>query len=226
MKQSRQYVCFGFARAILLCATALVFLLQGEVYANELAQENVPVLKKILVVGDSLSAAYKLSSHEGWVKLMSERITAEQLPYEVVNASISGATTAAGLQLMPAVLATHTPQILLLELGANDGLQGKPVAYITNNLRKLIELGRDSGAQVVLIGIRIPPNFGPRYTEPFFQQYSDLAQQYQLPLVPFLLDGVAGHSELMMEDGLHPQALGQEVVLNNVWSVVESLLAP
>lgn len=179
---------------------------------------------KVLVVGDSLSAAYKLSSSQGWVHLLSERISQQKFVASVVNASVSGATTAAGLQILPAALESHKPSIVVLELGANDGLQGKPVSYITRNLRKLIETSQNSGAKVILVGIRLPPNFGPKYTEPFFEQYAALAEEYQLPLVPFLLGGVAGHPDYMMPDGLHPNAAGQPIVLENVWPLIEPLL--
>ncbi len=180
--------------------------------------------KKILILGDSLSAAYKLAAEDGWVHLLQERIDRDKLPFEVVNASVSGATTAAGLQLLPNALSVHQPAFVLIELGANDGLQGKPVPYISRNLTALIKQAHGAGAKVVLMGIKLPPNFGSRYTQPFFEQYISLANQFELPLVPFLLEGVAGDTNLMMRDGLHPKAKAQPLVLDNVWRVIEPLL--
>ena len=170
----------------------------------------------ILVLGDSLSAAYKLPEEKGWVNLLHQELTQKKYAINLVNASISGITTVAGLQILPNALETHKPDIVILELGANDGLQGKPIAYISQNLSQLIEMAKSSGAEVLLLGIRLPPNFGSKYTEPFFQQFFDLASKHQVAHVPFLLEGVAGNPELMMSDGLHSSAAGQVVVLRNV----------
>ncbi len=191
--------------------------------------QNAPVLdgsgpKKVLVLGDSLSAAYKLPAERGWVYLLQQRLRDQGAATQVVNASVSGATTAAGLQILPGALATHSPDVVLIELGANDGLQGKPVPYIRKNLQQLITLAQATGAKVVLLGVRLPPNFGARYTEPFFAQYAALAVQNNLTLVPFILKGVAGQSGLMMEDGLHPNAEGQLHVLENVWAELAPIL--
>ena len=186
-----------------------------------------PSSKPLLIVGDSLSAAYNLAEEQGWVHLLQQRLkTDEQYRglYTVVNASAGGATSAAALQRLPALLILHQPAIVVLEMGANDGLQGKPIAYITQNLRELIILSQQAGAKVVLTGIRIPPNFGKRYTEPFFNQYSALAVEYSLPLVPFLLAGVAGDSSLMQADRLHPTAEAQPIVLDNVWPILKEVL--
>lgn len=195
------------------------------VYSQTTTELDVKKEKKILVVGDSLSAAYKLSAEQGWVHLLQLRLLDNDYPYRVVNASVSGATTAAGLQIMPQALARHRPEIVLIELGGNDGLQGKPVPYITNNLERLISLAKGAQARVVLLGTRLPPNFGARYTEPFFAQYAMLAKRHELPLVPFLLEGVAGYSSLMMEDGIHPRAEGQRLLLENVWPTLKPLVA-
>lgn len=181
----------------------------------------------LLVVGDSLSAAYNLAEEKGWVYLLAQRVNKHptfKQSYRVVNASVGGATSAAALQRLPALLKEHSPAMVLLEMGANDGLQGKPIPYITANLSKLIDLCRDYDAKVVLVGIRIPPNYGKRYTEPFFNQYAALAQKYQLPLVPFLLDGVVGNSELMQNDRLHPTAEAQPQILETVWSILKDVL--
>lgn len=188
------------------------------------ALDNSSATKTILVMGDSLSAAYKLSASDGWVHLLEQRLTSHARPYRVVNASVSGATSAAGLQLLPQSLAKHSPDIVILELGANDGLQGKPVPYITENLRRLIRMIRKEGADVLLLGVHLPPNMGSRYTKPFFAQYARLAEQEAVGLVPFLMDGVAGHPELMLDDGLHPKAEGQKILLDNVWHQLEPML--
>ncbi len=193
-------------------------------YSADKPALDAPALKKILILGDSLSAAYKLSAEEGWVHLLQARIDRDKLPFKVVNASVSGATTAAGLQILPNALSVHQPAFVLIELGANDGLQGKPVPYIRRNLTALIKQSQDAGAKVVLVGIQLPPNFGSRYTQPFFEQYAVLAKQFGLPLVPFLLEGVAGNADLMMRDGLHPKAKAQSLVLENVWPILNPLL--
>lgn len=180
--------------------------------------------KKILVLGDSLSAAYKLPEEQGWVALMAQRIRERNYSVEVINASISGATTDAGINVLRAALEQHKPQLVLLELGANDGLQGKPIPRISANLEQLISMAKAADAEVLLIGIRLPPNLGKRYTEPFFQQYASLAKKHELALLPFLLEGVAGNPQLMLDDGLHPAAAGQPLILENVWPRLEPIL--
>lgn len=180
--------------------------------------------ESLVVLGDSLSAAYGLAADEGWVHRL-QRTLAENYPqYKVINASISGATTDAGLQRLPRLLSDHQPDILVLQLGANDGLQGKPVVRTRQNLQKLIDIGKDSGAEVVLLGIRLPPNLGSRYTEPFFAMYGQLAKKNDLALVPFLLDGVAGNAALMQSDGLHPRAEAGDRIFNNIWPTLEAVI--
>ncbi len=178
-------------------------------------------------MGDSLSAAYYIPLESGWVSLLGERLQ-QRFPddnVELRNASISGATTAAGLQTLPAVLKEFKPQIVILEMGGNDGLQGKPVSLIKENLRKLIVLSEQHEAEVLLVGMRLPPNLGSRYTEPFFQNFAQLAEEYQLAYVPFLLEGVATVPGLMQSDGIHPTAEGQPQMLENVWPTLEALIA-
>lgn len=169
---------------------------------------------KVLVLGDSLSAAYGLPPEHGWVAALSRRFASNQI--EFVNASVSGATTAAGLERLPTLLKQHQPDWVVLELGANDGLQGKPIGYIRNNLEALIKQAKAADSRVILLGIRLPPNLGRRYTEPFFEMYATLAKEYQLDYVPFILDGVAGNEQLMQDDGLHPNKKGQEVMANQL----------
>ena len=179
----------------------------------------------ILVVGDSLSAAYNLAEEQGWVALLAQRMASKRLPYKVVNASVGGATTAAALQRFPVLVEEYKPATVILQIGANDGLQGKPVPYITANIERLITQAQGSGAEVLLIGVQLPPNFGERYTQPFFQQYRILAEKYQLAYVPFLLEGVAGRSDLMQKDGLHPTAEAQPIILDVVWPSLQGMLS-
>lgn len=189
----------------------------AETASGAAASEAQP---RILVLGDSLSAAYNIPREAGWVNLLRERLQQLQPSAEVVNGSVSGATTAAGLQVLPRHLEEHSPTLVILELGANDGLQGKPIPYITRNLQRMIDLARSAGADVVLVGVRLPPNYGAGYTEPFFNQFAQLAENYRLAYVPFILEGVAGDASLMQEDGLHPVAAAQPKVLANVWPAV------
>lgn len=183
---------------------------------------NAQSTSTVLVLGDSLSAAYGLSPEQGWVAAMQNRFAEEDIKF--VNASISGATTAAGLSRLPALLQRHNPQWLVLELGANDGLQGKPIPYIRRNLASLIEQAQAAGSEVMLLGVRLPPNLGKRYTEPFFSVYGDLAQEYQLNYLPFILEGVAGDPRLMQSDGLHPNAEGQKVMSKLLHGPLEQFL--
>jgi acyl-CoA thioesterase-1 len=173
--------------------------------------------KRVLVMGDSLSAAYRLREDQGWVALMAQRVAEQNLSLDIVNASVSGATTAAGLRILPARLAEIKPDLVMLELGANDALQGKPLAYIRKNLESLIELSLSHNAKVLVIAVRIPPNYGSAYAEPFYQQYKTLADKHSVFYAPFMLDGVADNPELMMDDGKHPIAEAQALVLDNIW---------
>ncbi len=170
------------------------------------------------MLGDSLSAAYRMPKEQGWVNLLRQRVKPE---WQVINGAVSGATTAQGLSLLPGLLKQHQPEILILELGGNDGLQGKPIKHITQNLEKLVLQAKQAGATVVLLGIRIPSNFGSRYTEPFFQQYKKIAKKHGLAYHPFLLEGVATNKSLMMNDGIHPKAAAQPKILENVWGVLK-----
>ena len=178
--------------------------------------------KTVMVLGDSISAAYGIAPESGWVTLLQQRL--EQYDHQLVNASFGGATTESGVQRLPELLAEYHPDILLLELGGNDGLQGKPVPYITQNLRTMITTALAANTRVVLLGIKIPPNYGSRYTEPFFQQYENLANEYKLVYVPFILAGIAEHRELMQNDGIHPIADAQPKILDNIWPTLKPLL--
>lgn len=156
--------------------------------------------------------------------LLQQRLAQQGFPHHVVNASVSGETTSGGLSRLAAALKQHQPDIVILELGANDGLRGLPVNDMQRNLRAMIEASRAVKAHVLLVGMKIPPNYGPHYTQEFAASYPQLAQQYGLPLVPFLLDGVAGKAELTQDDGLHPNAAAQPRVLDNVWSALLPML--
>ncbi|MEZ5448785.1 MAG: arylesterase [Thiolinea sp.] len=175
----------------------------------------------ILVWGDSLSAAYGIPIEQGWVSLLQEKLGEA---YQVINGSISGETTIGGLTRLPKALEDYQPDYLLLELGANDGLRGLSTTNMQDNLNQMIEQAQQAGAEVVLLGIRIPPNYGMVYTQKFDQVFSDLASQHEIPLLPFLLDKVALDYDLMQEDGLHPTAEAQPLILENVWPVLEPVL--
>jgi len=178
----------------------------------------------LLVVGDSLSAAYGLPQNQGWVSLLEQELEQRDSRLRVVNASVSGETSSGGLSRLPRLLEDYQPKLVLLELGANDGLRGTPLRIMEQNLRQMIELSQAANAQVLLIGIRLPPNYGPQYTERFYQIYPKLAQEYGLPLVPFLLENVATDYRLMQRDGLHPNADAQPIVLQTVWKQLGPLL--
>ncbi|MGO3741436.1 arylesterase [Kerstersia sp.] len=189
--------------------------------AAPFAQAADPV---ILVLGDSLSAAHNIPSDQGWVNLLAQRLATEAPTWKVVNASVSGATSANGKAALPALLEEYRPEILVLELGANDGLRGQPLAVLEDNLADMIEDARDAGAEVLLAGIELPVNYGPRYRDGLRQLYAGLAQRYQTGLVPFLLEGVALEPALMQSDGLHPVAAAQPRILENVWPALRELL--
>ena len=172
----------------------------------------------ILVLGDSLSAAYGIPADSGWVSLLRKRLLDSAQARDVVNASISGETTAGGLARVEKLLSDHKPALLLIELGANDALRGLPLRTPKENLSRIITLAKRSGAGVLLIGIEIPINYGPQYRDGLRDMYRDLAAEFNLPLVPFLLEGIALDDSLMQADGLHPTAAAQPRVLENVWS--------
>ncbi|MEE4316780.1 MAG: arylesterase [Erythrobacter sp.] len=179
----------------------------------------------LLVLGDSLSAAYGLPLDQGWVNLLQVRIDERGLPHRVVNAAISGDTVAGGLSRLPALLAEHQPEIVLIELGANDGLRGFPPSKIEDDLVTLVEQAQAADAQVVLIGLRLPPNYGPAYTERFQRLFANVAERTGVDLVPRLLAGVAEDLALMQADGLHPTAKAQPMILETVWPVLAPLLS-
>ncbi|HUQ10215.1 MAG TPA: arylesterase [Steroidobacteraceae bacterium] len=180
--------------------------------------------RTIVVLGDSLSAGYGIKIQEGWVNLLAQRLTAEGYGYKVVNASVSGETTQGGVSRLPRVLELHRPEIVIVELGGNDGLRGLPLASSRENLQRSIELAKDAHAKVLLVGMMIPPNYGQRYAQEFRDIFTSLAKVNAVPLVPFLLDEVALKSDLMQDDGIHANARGQPRMLDNVWPRLKTLL--
>jgi acyl-CoA thioesterase-1 len=192
------------------------------IVASASARAEAPV---ILVFGDSISAGYGLAHVEqGWVELLKTRLNAQGYGYQVVNASVSGETTAGGLARLPRALELHHPKILILELGGNDGLRALPIPQMRANLTQMIELATAAGAKVMLLGMRMPPNYGQQYTDQFAMVFSDLARDKKLPLVPFLLTDIALSPTLLQGDDIHPNAAGQPILLENVWPTLKPLL--
>lgn len=178
----------------------------------------------ILLVGDSISAAFGLEIEQGWVKLLEQRLAEENQPYTVVNASVSGDTTAGGLARLPALLTEVEPALVVIELGGNDGLRALPVANMQQNLSAMVQLAQEADADVILLGMRIPPNYGPRYSDAFEQAFSTVAEEHEVALIPFLLEGVGGVEGKMQEDGVHPTAAAQTVLLDNAWPAISQWL--
>jgi len=185
------------------------------------SRNNSPV---ILILGDSLSAAHGISQKSAWSTLLQKRLTQQHYPHKVINASISGETSLDGLSRTDHVLSTHAPAIVILELGANDGLRGLPIKQMKINLSKIINKTKRTGAKILLIGMKIPSNYGAKYTQSFETSYVSLAQQYQLSLVPFMLEGISENRKLMQEDNLHPRAKAQPLILNNIWPYLENIV--
>ncbi|RDS84666.1 arylesterase [Dyella monticola] len=180
--------------------------------------------KNVLVLGDSLSAAHNIPVEAGWVHLLEVRLKQMEPGWSVINASISGETSVSGRNRLPALLAQYHPRVVIIELGANDGLRGLPLADLRSNLAAMIDMAQHAGAKVLLLGIEMPVNYGPRYRDGLRAVYADLASQKHTALVPFLLEGIALKPALMQEDGLHPVATGEPLVLGNVWPKLEPLL--
>lgn len=179
---------------------------------------------RILVFGDSLASAYGIAERRGWVALLEERLKRERLDYSVVNASISGETTRGGLSRLAKVLDAHKPAVVILELGGNDGLRGLPVAEMKKNLGTMIEQSHKAGARVLLIGTRMPPNYGPDYTHAFESAFAELAKRHRVALAPDLTAGIGERLELFQPDRIHPTEMAQPVLLDNVWKALRPLL--
>ncbi len=178
----------------------------------------------LLVYGDSLSAAYGIPRASGWVALLAQRLQNGNPAYQVVNASVSGETTAGGLTRLPALLAAHRPELTILALGANDGLRGLPLLQTARNLENMIALAKKQGSQVLLVGMQLPPNYGTAYTSKFQTLFAEVARKKKVPLVPFLLAGIATHPDRFQADGLHPTAQAQTTLLDTVWRDLAPML--
>ena len=185
------------------------------------ASANEPV---ILVLGDSISAAWGINTEQGWVALLQQRLNEKKYSYQVINASVSGDTSRTGLNRLDNALKQHKPSIVIVALGGNDGLRGLPISETESSLTSIIEKSQQAGLSVLLAGVRLPPNYGAYYNSQFADMFQRLASKYNLPLVPKILDQVADNSELMQADRTHPTAEGQVQVLENVWPSLESLL--
>ena len=178
----------------------------------------------LLVVGDSISAGFGLDTRQGWVTLLQTRLKDEGFDDKVVNASISGDTSAGGQARLPALLAAHKPSLVVLELGGNDGLRGQPPAQLQQNLASMVRQSKEAGAKVLILGMRLPPNYGQRYTTAFAEVFPKVAQDTGAALVPFMLEGVGGVASMMQADGIHPAASAQSRLLDNVWPTLKPML--
>lgn len=181
--------------------------------------------KTIMIVGDSLSAGYGINPQQGWVNLLQLRLN-QDFPkqHKVVNASVSGETTSGALARLPKLLQTHKPNVVVIELGGNDGLRGQPPQMIQKNLAQMIQQSQKSKATVVLLGMKIPPNYGTAYSTAFENNYKVLSQQYKVKIYPFFMNGIAGHPNLMQKDLIHPNATAQKILLNNVYPLIKGAL--
>ncbi len=175
-------------------------------------------------MGDSISAGYGIQRDQGWVALLSRSLDQAEYPHVVVNGSISGETTGGGLARLPQALDTHAPEVVVIELGGNDGLRGYPTDLVRSNLKQMVELSLARDAKVLLVGMQIPPNYGPRYTEAFFDMYEAVADETGVALVPFFLEKVALTPGLMQSDGIHPTAEAQPLLLETLWDYLVPLL--
>ncbi|WP_236170818.1 MULTISPECIES: arylesterase [Pseudomonas aeruginosa group] len=178
----------------------------------------------LLVVGDSISAGLGLDTSQGWVSLLDKRLKEQGFGYKVVNASISGDTTAGGLARLPALLSEQKPALVVIELGGNDGLRGMAPAQLQQNLASMVDQSRQAGAKVILLGMRLPPNYGQRYTDAFAKVFDSVASEQKIALVPFFLEGVGGVQDMMQADGIHPAQVAQAKLLDNVWPTLKPLL--
>ena len=202
--------------AVLCCTTLL---------SNPTAFATDKTPASILVLGDSLSGAYGINTDEGWVALLQQQISSKGYEYRVINASVSGDTTRTGLSRIETALHTHKPQIVIIALGGNDGLRGLAFSEIKNSLASIIERCQQNNAKALLVGVRLPPNYGLVYTQQFSALYENLAEHYNIPLVPKMLNQVAEKQALIQQDGIHPKAEAQTQIMKNVWPGLEPLLS-
>jgi len=197
---------------LLLCLLSLITL-------------NNAQAKSILILGDSISAGFGMSSEDAWVSLLEQRLE-QKFPgqHEVINSSMSGETAAGALSRLPNLLQNHQPDVVIIELGGNDGLRGQPPTLIERNLDRLVVMSLEAGADTLLFGIKIPPNYGTAYSQAFEDNFKRLAERHEIPLLPFFLEGVAGNDDLMQADGIHPRAEAQPLLLDNAWPLIEKAL--
>jgi acyl-CoA thioesterase-1 len=208
----------------LLFATVLALLAAAAYAQTAAAGSGSTDRKTILVVGDSLSAEYGIARGSGWVPLLGRRLAQQYPAWTVANASISGDTTSGGLTRLPALLRQYHPDIVILELGANDGLRGLPLTMTQQNLASMAQQAKQAGAAVLLVGMQIPPNYGRTYTDQFRDLFGKVAKAEDIRLVPFLMDGIATQRDLFQADGIHPNAAGQPKLLDNVWAGLQPML--
>ncbi len=213
------YYCSPVRSAMALCLFIVLLVRAGSLFATE----PVPQ-KNILIVGDSISAAYGMSLEEGWVALLARQLQETHPGYSVVNASISGETSAGAAVRLPRLLEHHQPRVVIIELGGNDGLRGYPVKRLRENLRTMVEQSTAANARVLLLGMEIPPNYGARYTNQFRESFAQVASETESGLVSFMLEGIATDPSLMQADGIHPKPAAQGLLLANIWSELEPLL--
>jgi len=202
--------------AIFFCALLL---------SNPTAFASNKTPTNILVLGDSLSSAYGINKDEGWVALLQQKLSREKYKYRVINASVSGDTTRTGLSRIETALRSHKPRIVIIALGGNDGLRGLAFSEIENSLASIIEHCQQHNAKVLLVGVRLPTNYGPVYTQQFAALFENLATRYNIPLAPKMLNQVAENRALMQQDGVHPKAEAQQTILSNIWPTLEPLLS-
>ncbi len=188
------------------------------------AQSHATETPTVLVFGDSLSTGYGIDVDQSWATLLQVRLANQGYEHQVINASISGDTTESGAARIAQAIASFTPSLVILELGANDGLRGIPLDRMRENLQKIITTSQNSGATVVLLGIRLPPNYGQRYIEDFDNVFRELASELDIPWIEFFMEGIALHDELLQSDGMHPNAAGQPILLDNAWPMIDAAL--
>jgi acyl-CoA thioesterase-1 len=201
------------------------FALSAEPLPDSKPHQPAPVEANIiLVLGDSISAGYGIEQELGWVNLLNERLLRQTTAYQVKNLSVSGETTIGGLTRLPQALARYNPDIVIIELGGNDGLRGYPISKIRANLDKLVATSLQAEARVLLVGMMLPPNYGKRYADAFYRTFSEIAATYSVPLLPFLLDGIAANAAMMQRDGIHPKAEAQSMILENIWPKLHDMI--
>ncbi len=210
----KSLVRFLTAVSVLMCALV----------AMHVSAANLAKPQSIVIFGDSLSSAYGIALDEGWVSLLQQRLVKQKSNYQVVNASITGETTSGGLSRFSDMLKTHKPNIVMIELGGNDGLRGLSADETYKNLNAMIQQAKKNKVKVLLLGMKIPPNYGFKYSQQFSENYQTLAKKHEIPRVPFFLEGVAGNPNLIQADGIHPTAKAQPQLLENVWPTLLQML--